>query len=393
MNPDEEEKYEEKLKKYCNIDIQSIQVTWFEYPQKLAALVMSGDSPDMLLARWGLFDYPSYIVNDLVQPINEYTDLNHPLYSKIKEYMDILTWKDNKNYIMVAGVNNAVCVTYNKQAFENAGLDNPWELYKKNEWDWTKMAELAEELYFDENNDGTPEVWGLVAVPSYLTFTTGIPFGEFKDGKFVNNSLHPDIVRCMSYLYDLFVIKKIATYEASPATLLKGGKTAMLLADFEQATSSELNELKKEGKIGIVPYPRDPEKNMYYTWGYVPSYFIPKGAKNPKAAIAYWNYALYLRYFSEYFTDEEKQKADELQAKQYESWCFDDELILQYEEALNVNKEQIHEVKPVIDMAAWIGFNSTINNCIFGGKSWTKAVEEDRPIIETWIKKYINGLK
>ncbi|MCD6289990.1 MAG: sugar ABC transporter substrate-binding protein [Anaerolineae bacterium] len=48
---------------------------------------------------------------------------------------------------------------YNRNAFEKAGIEPPGE---DERWTWEQLADAAQKLTFDEDGDGTPEMWGFI---------------------------------------------------------------------------------------------------------------------------------------------------------------------------------------------------------------------------------------
>jgi len=48
---------------------------------------------------------------------------------------------------------------YNKSIFDRAGIEPPGE---DERWTWEKLADVAQQLTFDDDGDGTPETWGFI---------------------------------------------------------------------------------------------------------------------------------------------------------------------------------------------------------------------------------------
>ena len=48
---------------------------------------------------------------------------------------------------------------YNKDIFDRAGIEPPGE---DERWTWERVAEVAKQLTFDDDGDGTPETWGFI---------------------------------------------------------------------------------------------------------------------------------------------------------------------------------------------------------------------------------------
>ena len=167
------------MKTNYGLDVEVITVPWEDATVRLATLVLSDSAPDAATYRSDQIDYPNYIVNNLVQPVGKYLDLNHPLFAPYAQYYEDTKWGE-ENYLLISGYGSSTTMFYNKKMFEDAGLETPWELYLKNEWDWNKMREYALELTEDSDNDGTPEIYGIaVNRPFPMLYSTGKALGEF----------------------------------------------------------------------------------------------------------------------------------------------------------------------------------------------------------------------
>lgn len=158
MNPDPEfdEKLVELLEQQYGVKPIPVTVSWADIPVRLSTMVMSDDAPDLVVNRSDLEDYPSYIVNNLVQPIDGYINLEHKLFRDLKDAYEYSLW-DGKHYMLIGHLGHEMGVMFNTKLFEEYDLENPWELYLKGEWDWDALREMAIELTEDEDRDGTPE--------------------------------------------------------------------------------------------------------------------------------------------------------------------------------------------------------------------------------------------
>ena len=150
----------EELQSSYGLQAETIITPWEDLTVRLATLVLSDSAPDAAMFRSDGYDYPNYIVNSLVQPVDPYLDMSHPLFSACKQYYDDTVWGDS-HYLLVSGYGSSTCMFYNTKLIEDAGLESPWELYQRNEWDWDKMREYALKLTEDSDRDGVPEVYGI----------------------------------------------------------------------------------------------------------------------------------------------------------------------------------------------------------------------------------------
>jgi multiple sugar transport system substrate-binding protein len=104
---------------------------------------------------------------------------------------------------------------YNRECFERAGLTPPGP---DDRLTWEQIAEIAPQMTFDDDGDGTPDVWGFIweqmvriyqlqALPESLG---GRPIGE--DGLTVDGVINsPEWIEAFTYYYDMF-----NTWRAAP---------------------------------------------------------------------------------------------------------------------------------------------------------------------------------
>lgn len=293
-----DEKLTTLLKEQYDVTPVPMTVSWADVPVRLTTLVMSNDAPDIVFNRSDLEDYPNYIVNKLVQPIDDYINLNHKLYRDLKDAYDYTLWGD-KHYLMITHLGHESGVMFNTKIFEEYDMETPWDLYKKNEWTWDALREMAIELTLDEDRDGTPERYGMQFVnPRSFVYSTGKTLGTIDSEKktIVNNIEDPDIARAMNFVSDLINKDKVcSTLISGAAGDFRDGKCAILYGAAYPYVGTELKEMAKEGILGFAPLARDPKVDKHYALGQLAGYFIPLGSKNPMGAIAYYSCQRYLQ--------------------------------------------------------------------------------------------------
>ncbi len=284
------ERYRNMLKDVYELEVDVTAVHYNEYTTKFATLVLSGDAPDVGSYRPDSADFPRYIVNNLVDDVNQYVDLSHKFYDPIRDLLDATTYQGG-NYMMPYTLQQSQTMFYNEKLFRDAGLETPWELYLKDEWTLDKLQEYAIEMT-EMGADGVPTRYGLGMCRAFgMLYTVGIPMGEFdaETGAVINNTSDPAIARSMKYLSDW-----VNVYQCTPPQLedtinwLSDGRIAMVFAQNFYSNAAVVS-LAQEGNLGIVPMARDAQTDGYYARGEVLSFWLVKGAKNPGGAIALWN--------------------------------------------------------------------------------------------------------
>ncbi len=272
------------MKQKYNCELEFIRTTYAELPTKVAQMVMSGSSPDLI--KYKGQDFPNFIYNDLVQPIDSYINFDTPLWQNVKAVND--QYKINgKYYFPISQIHNDSFLFYNVKMFEDLALDTPLDLYKKGEWTWSKMIELANQLTVDTNGDGKTDVYGFTMHPIDFYISCGSDFVKTQpDGEFINNIDDPNLAKAMNFVYNTGYKDECRdTNFGNAIQAFTKGTTAMLWgAAWILSTFSDQME---KGEFAFAPTPKMDNSNNYYVQSRIEGAWIAKGAKNPGGAIAY----------------------------------------------------------------------------------------------------------
>lgn len=279
------------FKKKTGVTVSVIQTTWDLYATRLTTLVSSNSAPDIACATqdW----WPSSIIKNLFQDISagEFDLKNDPAYDT--DIMDIYSW--NGKYYGVA-VKNSVdsstmnVILYNKTKFKRAGLETPFELWKKGQWNWDTYLTAAKKL--TETKNGT-KYYGTAVNPESYMLSANTDFVKFETsgGKTTikNNLADPLLEKAWKFYVDTREV-----YNVEPVSMTTNdfytGKVAML--DVYDARALDFAEVRKAmtDELGVAPFPSPAGQTAVagakaFIWG------IPRGAKTPIAA------SYFIRYF------------------------------------------------------------------------------------------------
>jgi len=153
-----------------------------EYYSQVANALAAGTGPDVVCVYdWAV---PSWIRKGLLKPIDSVLDLNDAQWegdwTKIfnKGVMDAYSY-EGKYYAWVPLENNCYYCIYRKDVFEEAGLEDPYELWEEGKWTWDKFNEMMSELTYDSDDDGIVDKFGITG-----WFTEGW-FGSVENGNYI----------------------------------------------------------------------------------------------------------------------------------------------------------------------------------------------------------------
>lgn len=122
---------------------------------------------------------------------------------------------------------------YNKTLFDRAGITPPGP---DERWTWEQVAEVAPQLTFDDNGDGTPEIWGFIWEQMVRIYQLqpmpmslgGKAIGD--DGLTVDGVINsPEWIEAFTYYYDMFNTLKAAPQgtEFWPPDIFETGNLSM----------------------------------------------------------------------------------------------------------------------------------------------------------------------
>ena len=374
------EKQKAGLKEAYGITVENISFPWADYTVRLATLVLSNDAPDLAYYRSDGMDFPNCIINNLVQPFTDYLDTKDSFYDSVRPYWEATKWQ-GKNYLLVTGLGTSSSLFYNTKLFNDAGLETPWELYKKNEWDWNKLREYAIELTDDTDNDGIPNRYGFAMCrPHGMMYTTGKALGSYDSQNLsvINNSTDPDIARAQNFLSNLILVDKVCpTSITDTLDYFATDSVAMVYGQMFYEDPNVVN-LAKEGKLGICPMPRDPNVDKYYARGELGGVWIPDGAKNPVGAAAVYSYLLKL--------GDDPSTMEETYNKYKSEYNYTDENI----EQVRTNSD-ITKVVPVLELTPWLDGGATWHMILNGG-TWEVELAKVKPSVDAAIEDVFKKL-
>ena len=135
---------------YPDIKVEFVTADWSNWEEKLMAAYRSGDPIDLI--NDGVNNNPRFALNNITQPIDPYVDMTNPNLKS--EVMNEIFTYGGKHYVAASEVNVAV-LYYNKNLFQQEGLEDPAALYAKGEWNWENFVKLAKKL-----TDSSSNRWG-----------------------------------------------------------------------------------------------------------------------------------------------------------------------------------------------------------------------------------------
>lgn len=249
----------------------------------LSTLVASGNPPDIFPFQIENFPYSAY--QNLFQCIDGIIDTTTEEWADTREAMDRFMW-NNKNYCAITEVSTFSLLWYRRSVVEEAGLDDPYELYKAGNWTWDTFLEMCDS--FSSPDEGKYCLDGYNPENSFIG-TTGTPLIDIIDGKLVDNLNNPSIEKCMDLLSKLCVQDyryprhTLNSYNVNYGAWANGDTLF-----FDDGTWRFEEHWRKyrdkngwgDDEIFFVPFPKDPSTDEYYQMQKQDAYMLVTGSEN-----------------------------------------------------------------------------------------------------------------
>ena len=203
--------------------VEFLSTTSTEYFTRLAQLVASSDSPDMVRYEWQ--SYPHGVANNLYTSLDSYIDFDSETWSGIKNMIESFNY-GGKHYYVPYRVNAGVVLIYNQTALEEEGIkEDPLELYQEGNWTWNTWKDIMIEwCNLGDDYYGIMPT-GFVAMPFIVSTGTKMIDVDGENKQIINNMKDANVQRCQDFLADLANQGMVNAEYADPSVCLTETKT------------------------------------------------------------------------------------------------------------------------------------------------------------------------
>ena len=179
---------------------------------------------------------------------------------------------------------NVMCIDYNMEMIKNAGLEDPYDLWKRGEWTWDMFLEYTQKL---TTGEGTDKVYGFTSEEG-IWWTANWVWSNgasFYNGDHTESLLTDDaFVEAVDFMFKLHSEYGIAPLciaaENYPTSLVPAQRVAMW-GDCLYYRASFQN---LPFDYGIVPWPVGPQGTQTGNWGSGLAFTIPANSPHPDEA-------------------------------------------------------------------------------------------------------------
>lgn len=315
MNFDNLKEVEQKY----NVKIEFVNLTWDGVQESINTSILAG-TPDCDI-------YEADLSFGIPAALNGYAI---DLRTILPEDDDLLTDQINVNQVD-CGLNdgsvylfqhnaaeNAVAGTYmlafNADMLDEAGLENPNDLYARGEWTWDKWREYLLALTQDTNGDGITDVYGYGSRFDFLIYNLTMSNGCTIAGSDKENLSSAEVGEVLDFMYNLYNVDKVARpWNADDfndnQNAYYDGKVASWISAAWIAASNGNNDAALPFEEIWCPWPIGPsgnqDTNKLKNVSSGNAWFIPTGTEDP-----YFVYKVFYDWRNWYHDDIELRDAD-----------------------------------------------------------------------------------
>lgn len=370
-------------------EIKWYSTTWNTRYSDLSTYVLGGEGIDFFPCDTAAL--PKGVVSGMFQPIDEYIDMDSPLWTDVKEAMEIYNF-NGKHYEFVNSVSAEAVVIYNKQTISENGLDDPWELYQSGEWNWDTFTAMLESFC-----DPDADQWGLDGYwnEKALLLSAGVPSVSSVDGTLTVNLNDPNIEKAMNWSYELntkglVLDMSLFDWQEQPQFMGEGRELFYICGAWAVQAAPETWSTKiPPENLGLAPVP-SPAGSDPYQGATLDGWVLCKGAANPQGVALFAECTRLANTNDEAIAIADKKVMDEY------GWS---------EELIAINKEinDLARQYPVVDLATGIstdvasittdGGSEIGLRAAFHGFEWATTRDEISEVVEMLVKEVDDQVK
>lgn len=370
-------------------EVQWYSTTWNTRYSDLSTYVLGGEGIDFFPCDTAAL--PKGVVSGMFQPIDDYIDINAPLWEDVKDAMEIYNF-NGKHYEFVNSVSAEAVVIYNKQTISENGFDDPWEMYKAGNWNWDTFTKMLEDFCDpDADQYGLDGYWAEKA----LFLSAGVPSVTSVDGTLKTQLMDATVEKAQNWMYDLYnkglvINREMFDWNEQPQFMGEGKELFYIVGAWAVQAAPETWSTKiPVDNLGLAPVP-SPAGSDPYQGATLDGWVLCKGAANPQGV------ALLAECTRLANSNDEAIAIGDKKMKEDYQWS--DELI-----AINKEINDLARQYPVVDLATGVstdvasittdGGDDIGLRAAMHGVEWATNREEISAVVETLVAEVDDQIK
>ncbi|MCL2124606.1 MAG: extracellular solute-binding protein [Oscillospiraceae bacterium] len=207
----------------------------------------------------------------------------------VMKYLRLMGYEDTFLFSpTLSGGTNSYVLAFNLELIEEAGLEDPRDLYDRGEWTWDVWREYLKKLTIDRSSQGLPDIYGWSGYWTHLLqnllFSNNAAIAAGEEEMLSS----PGALEVLEFMYSIYNIDKTARPWDSSNWDINNRLYAEGLSGFWVGADwlfSEQGGADLPFEVGVVPWPCGPRGDDSTNTLSTPAgawYFIPLGVENPR---------------------------------------------------------------------------------------------------------------
>ena len=257
--------------------VQTTAATKFD---DLANMIIGGDQVDMFPYEWDAV--PNGVYKNQYEPLDDYINLDDELWVDMKDEAEQFAY-NGQHYVIPYCISDPVCIQYSRTLMDEEGLDDPYELYQKGEWNWDVFMDMMQT--FVNNADDGEDRFGINGwFGQAVIQSTGKTIVNYDGTTFTNNITDPQIEKAELLLQQ---IAQENLYDPTWKSYFPEDGLTLFYAMGGTWSLGDSNGKNPDGDIMIVPFPKDPDADGYYACANFGAKMLVKNSQMGDAVATY----------------------------------------------------------------------------------------------------------
>lgn len=259
--------------------INFMRTTDREKFETLDTLLASGFEIDMFPYSADVFPYGA--VKNKFAPLDPYykeLGMDDFIWEDMKDVIDMFEY-NGEHYVVPYSISNPLLITYSRTMIKENELDDPYTLYTDGKWNWNSFMNIME-AYKEKNPSG----YGINGwFGQAMLQSTGHTVINCENGTFTNNINDPEIEKAEHLMQD--IVSK-GLYDSTYKACFPTDRNTLFYAMGDWALGAS-NARNPEADLMIVPFPKAPDADRYYTGCDFQARMLVNGSAKGKAVATY----------------------------------------------------------------------------------------------------------
>ncbi len=197
-----------------NVEIEFVNLTYTGVQESINTSILAG-TPDCDIYEVDLSFGIAAALNGFATNLEDILPEDADIFNDQMVFSQVDIGLDSGVYLFQSNsaemlLTNTYMLAYNKQMLDEAGLEDPNELYERGEWTWDKWREYMLALTQDTDGDGITDVYGYGSRWDFLVYNllmsngTGIAMSQ------TENLSSPEVAEVLDFIYNMYNVDHVA---------------------------------------------------------------------------------------------------------------------------------------------------------------------------------------